>query len=44
MRLVYVFDYTRPDGHVCRLPAFLAHIVCKVSRHPWDYAETESGY
>lgn len=42
MSLMYVFDYRYSKGYVCRVPEFLAKLICKGDG--WlDYAPTEAG-
>ena len=40
---VYVFDPRDVSGYVCRLPAFLAYVLCWLVPR-WDYAPSEDGY
>lgn len=44
MRLVYVFNYFEPTGYLFRAPEFIARAFVRLSRGPYDYAPTASGY
>jgi len=37
MRLMYVFDYRKSSGYLCRVPEFLAKFICKRTKfHDYD--------
>jgi hypothetical protein len=38
MKFVYVFDYREKTGYLCRVPEFIAKIICKhLGFHDYDY-------
>lgn len=36
-QLAYVFNYKETEGYMCRVPVFMARLICHLSRKTLDY-------